>query len=150
MSNVAVYAKGSNEISKFIIGCVATNNGASMNFVGASGGGCTGVKLNLFDLKWTNDVANPVFDENGNQIGYDKTVSELADDGENTLVTIPDQSEYRKAIKRMEIISSKTDDEIRSYVNNRIIDLSEAKDYLCDLSVIVASLYKILNKKNTG
>jgi len=47
----------------------------------------------------------------------------------------------------MEIIASKTDDQIRNYVTGRITDLPSAREYIIDLSVIVAALYKIVNRE---
>lgn len=153
MSNCAIYIKDSNKIEQFITDACQTNINNNVINIEGSNGKRIGIKLSLFDFKWTNDIANPIFipDENNDGkplfIGYDKKVSDLAEDGENTSASIPNASEYRKAVKITEIISSKTDDQIRTYVSDRVRDLAAAKVYLIDLSIIVAALYKIVNKR---
>lgn len=72
MANCAIYIKGSDEIIYFLRDC--TQDGR--NFKGSSGS-VTGVKEHLFDAKWTEDVANPIFDEDGKQTGYDKSISDI-------------------------------------------------------------------------
>jgi hypothetical protein len=74
MANCAIHIKGSDLITYFIRDCVQSGR----NFHG-SNGSCTGVKEHLFDTFWTDDIASPVYDKEGHQAGYDKTISELSE-----------------------------------------------------------------------
>jgi len=55
MANCAIYIKGSDEITYFIRDCIQDGR----NFRGANGQSVTGVKEYLFDVKWTDDIADP-------------------------------------------------------------------------------------------
>jgi hypothetical protein len=54
MANAAIYIKGSDDITYFIKDCIQTGR----NFKG-SNGSAMGVKEHLFDVKWTEDIAEP-------------------------------------------------------------------------------------------
>lgn len=72
MANCAIYKKGSDAITYFVKDCTQTGR----IFTG-SNYKIAGVKGHLFDEKWTETVANPVFDGEGKQIGWDKRVADL-------------------------------------------------------------------------
>jgi len=74
MANCAIYVKDTDEITYFIRDCIQTG----MDFRG-SNGSATGVKEHLFDVMWTDDLAEPIFDSEGKQTGYNKRVSELSE-----------------------------------------------------------------------
>jgi hypothetical protein len=74
MANCAIYIKGTDTIAYFIKDCIQSGR----DFRG-SNGSVTGVKEHLFDVKWTEDTALPVYDEQGHLTGYDKTISSLSE-----------------------------------------------------------------------
>lgn len=74
MANCAIYIKGSDEIRYFIKDCVQTGR----NFKG-SNSSVSGVKEYLFDVKWTEDLAEPVFDAEGQRTGFNGKVSVLSE-----------------------------------------------------------------------
>lgn len=73
MANCAIHEKGSDRITYFIRDCVQTGR----DFRG-SNGSVTGVKEYLFDAFWTDGIAEPVFNKDGRQIGWNKSIPDLS------------------------------------------------------------------------
>jgi len=73
MANCAIHEKGSDSITYFLRDCIQSGR----DFRG-SNGSVTGVKEHLFDTKWTDDIADPIIDKDGNQIGWNKSIPDLS------------------------------------------------------------------------
>ncbi|MBU2052591.1 hypothetical protein KKH13_05280 [Patescibacteria group bacterium] len=117
MSNCVIYIKGSDKIEQFITDAVKINKRSGVIDINGSNGKRTGINPALFDLKWTADTANPVFDENSHQIGYDKRVSDLTGDGENVSITVPDRSTYCRAVKLRARIADMNEQQVIDHVD---------------------------------
>jgi len=103
MANCAIHIKGTSAITYFIRDCIQTGR----NYVG-SNGSCSGVKEHLFDTKWTEDIANPVYDEEGHQIGYDRKVSDLKDSLKYENVVVSTKADVDKVTR--DLIAAKYPD----------------------------------------
>lgn len=138
MANLVLYRKGSSNISFFIQDCIKDGN----NFEG-SNISLSGVKLNLFDYIWTNDIVN------SSSSGFDKNVSELvvAPSTDNTHRNKPTRNEFKDSLKMRENISSFDFYEIDTYVDNNVIDLDSAKNVLKHFGKIILALCKEMDYK---
>jgi len=138
--NCAIYQHDSDKIEHFVLNCVKQGN----DFIGSN---CKkyGIKPTHWSVKWTDDVANPIFDEE-NQIGWDKKVSELngIDDSIDIIKTTIDDVQEAVMIRRQ--LSTTTYKEIDQYVESNIIDLPSAKMYIKKLSKVVLAIIKMMDK----
>jgi len=113
MSNLALYYSGSNIIEMFFINAILKPNSVYGDNLKIQSS-----KLDQLEKLWTNDIANPIFDIDGNQTGYDKTISDLTLDGESVVICKTPRSEYQKLIRYREKIASLTGKQIESHVEN--------------------------------
>ena len=92
MANCIIYKKNSNTISYFIKDCTRDNN----NYLG-SNKKIFGIKPKHFDIKWTNEDIDPIFDkiEKNNIVGWKKKISEIE--------IIEDPIDYIKEFKTINI-----------------------------------------------
>lgn len=118
MSNCAIHVKGSDKIEQFVTDAIVIKKSPGIVDIIGTGGKRTGVKLALFDLLWTDDIATPVLDEEGHQTGYDKTVPELATDGENLSITVPERATYHRAVRLRKFIADMTEHEVVDHVQS--------------------------------
>jgi hypothetical protein len=139
MLNLVVSQKGSNEIKYFIKNCEVNGN----NLIGDN---CkVKLKLTLFDIKWTEDVIEPIFDENNNQTGWSKLLNEISDaktynsdvvstrEDVNTSVVKKIRERYslddELKILRLKLIGdNKEFDEYQTYVSSIVVDADKFKD----------------------
>jgi hypothetical protein len=70
--NCIIYTKNNGKITYFVKNCKKEGR----NFIGDNIK-LYGVKERVFDFRWTRDSVDPVFDEEGKQIGWDKKVLEV-------------------------------------------------------------------------
>ena len=145
MSNCAKYIKDLDVIEQFFIDAYKVEvNDETVLIIGGDGSKCS-MRLALYAFKWTDDIASPVFDEQGIQIGYDKKVSDLTETADSTSIKQISRSELRLAIKNVEWLQSKTQDQIDIYIEDNVIDLSSAKQFLKMLSKFVKAQNAIIN-----
>lgn len=143
MTNVALYFKGSDEIKYFFINAVRKPNA----YIGDNAK-IYGSKLDKFSTKWTNDIANPIYDEDGNKIGYDKKISELTEIQEKTEIKAVTKEDYQTALKQRSFIVDLDYEKIERYIDKNINDLASAKEFLKKLSKAVLSLSRIQDKED--
>lgn len=138
MANLVLFVKGSNTISFFVNDCIKDGN----NFEG-SNISLSGVKLNLFDYIWTNDIVN------SSSSGFDKNVSELivASSTDNTHRNKPTRDEFKDSLKIRENISSFNFSQIDTYIDNNVVDLDSAKNVLKYFGKIILALCKEMDYK---
>lgn len=129
MSNLAIYQKGSDVISRFLIGCHRIGN----DFFGdpASPAGytkkVTGAKPAVWDVRWTDDVAVPQIDGVGHVVGWDKKISELSLSQENLEIDAIDDVMLKQAISKGRELVSYTYAQVDSYVTVNVSDPGTAK-----------------------
>lgn len=139
--NLAIYKKGTDIIKYFILDCIKTGDiytGSNMKISSLP---------SKIGIMWTNDIVNIVYDENGNKIGFDKSVSELTEANSNSDITKPSHNEYVNAINIRKLLNSLTYEEVEEYIDNNVVDLSSAKEYLKKLSKVVLAISRIVDKE---
>jgi len=137
--NVILYKNGDNNISYFIRDCIKKGN----NFIGSN--------MELFGIKrveviWTDDEVNPILNQNGDIIGYDKTVSEIIPIVDSDEIIKTTDSDYKIALRIRKDIANLSYNQIDNYVETNITDLISAKDYLKRLSKVVLAIIKMHDK----
>jgi hypothetical protein len=98
-------------------------------------------------LTWTNDIANPIFDDFGILLGYDKKVSDLIPLPAPSTATRTSHMDYEAAVRVREQLSSLTYAQLESYVKSNVTDLQSVKDYLVKLSKVVLAIIKMQDKE---
>lgn len=141
MSNCAIYEKDSDEIRHFIKDCLRHGN----DYFG-SNKRVTGIKSHCFDVLWTEDDANPIYDQD-EQIGWDKKVSDLTPGAENLSIQEVSREDFIQALKERKQIADLTYQQVEDYVNSKVIDLPSARAYLIKLSKVVLGITKMMDKK---
>ena len=138
MSNIAVHVNGSDSIKYFLKDCLKAGN----RYVDGSTGGSVAVKATLFSVKWTDDVANPIYDEEGKLIGYDKKVSDLTECEPGAVRDKTSKAVSEKAVKIRNKFTKSDYDKIDKEVD-KIKDLDGAKKFLKKLSRAVIAISRI-------
>ena len=137
MPNLAIHIKGSDDINQFVIECVKDGQNYSGDNISISG-----AKNYLFDALWTCDVAT--YDPETNT--WDKKVSELTPCDPGAEINKTSKKDFEKAIIRRKELANMTYSQVESYINNNVIDLASAKQYLIKLSKIVLAGIKIQDR----
>ena len=119
MANIAIYEKDSDEIRYFILDCVRRGR----DFRG-SNGSVTGVKANLFNEVWTEDIAT--YDPDTET--WDKTISDLTPCTHSAVIKKTDKKEYQKAVLLRAKIGTMTYEEMDAYIDglNGMSDIKQA------------------------
>lgn len=130
MAHCAIYPKGSDTITYFVKDCIQEGR----NFTG-SNMKLTGVKEYLFDTFWTEDIANPVYNEKKELTGYDKKVSELSQALRYEGFVVSTRQDVNRVIKTQIRAKYSLEDEIKL---NRRRD-QEWKDYSDFVEQIVST-----------
>ena len=139
--NCIIYEIGSNKIEHFIEDCVMEKN----NYIGLN---CKlyGIKNTVWSTKWTEDIVNPIYDTNGNRIGWDKSVDQVIESQDKIKIKKTSNSEYRTALKFREELAQLDYNQIDNYIDNNVVSFEEAKDYLKKLSKVVLGIIKIMDR----
>ena len=140
MTNVAIYEKGSDTITMFVVGCVKTGR----DFRGTSGS-ITGVKEAVFDHLWTQDVAtyDPATES------WDTLVSELTPCDPGAQVSRTSRADYEAAVVRRGELADMTYSQLDTYIDNNVTDLASARAYLSHLSKVVLGMIKMMDMEHT-
>ena len=140
MPNLAIHKKGSDDIQRFVIDCVQKTGVDRDSFFG-SNTRQSGKKRALFDIKWTEDVATPIHDAQGNIIGYVEKVSELTEyTGEKAIMGPPSHANIEKAFRIRNRLSGLSYQQAETYIETNITDLASAKEFLKMLAKAVIAL----------
>ena len=137
--NIIIYKKDSNKIIYFVKDCVKKGN----NFFGTNKR-LHGIKN--IEYKWTRDIVNPILDEEGNRIGWDKSVNQINEEAENREIKEVTDIEFREAIKLRKVLMDLTYNEIDNHIETNITNLSSAKQYLKKLSKVILAISRIIDK----
>jgi hypothetical protein len=139
--NCIIYKNNSNTIEYFIENCVKEND----NYIGLN---CKlhGVKSKVWSIKWTDDIVNSIYDNDGNQIGWDKTVDQITESQEKTEINKTSDLEYRTALRFRDGLAKLDYNQIDNYIDNEVVSFEEAKDYLKKLSKVVLGIIKIMDR----
>jgi len=139
--NCIIYQHGSNKIKYFLEDCINKDR----DFIGLN---CKlyGVKPIHWAVKWTNDIVNPINDEDGKQISWDKTVDQVNETQEKTEIKKITNEEYREAIKFRQKLADLKFNQIDAYIDNNVVSFEEAKDYLKQLSKVVLGIIKMIDR----
>jgi len=139
--NCIIYENNSNIVKHFIVDCIRKED----DYIGLN---CKiyGLKKDLWSIKWTEDILNPIHDSNGKQIGWDKTVDQVSESQEKTEIRKTSNLEYRTALRFRDELAQLDYDQIDNYINNNVVSFEEAKDYLKKLSKVVLGIIKIMDR----
>ena len=109
MANCIIYQNGSDDVVYFIKDCVRKGN----NFTGVNIK-LTGIKPLNWSFAWVEDDLKAEFDEDGNMIGWNKTVSECSVSNEKTEVDELTHLEYEEALKQKFALSYETNEDLEA------------------------------------
>ena len=142
--NIIIYAKNSDEIIHFVEDCIQQE----MNFIG-NRARVLGVEESVHDIRWTEDTTAPVFNPvTGEQIGWDKTVSQITESSISGVAFKKTTNEqHRRALEKLNDLAGFSYIQLDTYIDNHVTNLSEAKTYLKKLSKVVLALIKISMRK---
>lgn len=137
MANVVIYKNNSDNVLYFLLDCVVTG----VDYVGTNGK-VSGIKPRHYSFLWTNDIA--IFDSDTGT--WDKKVSDfiLCDPG--AVVTKTSPFDIEQAIKRRSELANMSYLQIEMYINNNVVDLDSARQYLIKLSKTVLGIVKIQDR----
>ena len=142
MSNVALCPKGRDEITHFLVDAWRDGN----KFISSQGQSVT-IKPSVFDILWTDDPAEPVLNEEGDRIGWNKKPSELVLVSGGTEIANVTGQDYLEALKRREVISNMTYAQVEDYINQNVTDLASAKTMLATLGKVLLAVIKLIDRK---
>ena len=139
--NCIIYKHNSNDIQYFVEDCINKDK----DYTGSN---CklSGIKPLHWSIKWTEDIVNPINDDKGNQIGWDKTVDQITESQDRVEIKKTSNSEYRTALKFREELAQLDYNQIDKYIDNNVVSFEEAKDYLKKLSKVVLGIIKIMDR----
>jgi hypothetical protein len=143
MSNLIIYPRGADTIHRFLLNAWLDGNKAYSGVTGAY----IVFKRAVFGLKWTDGVANPVFDGDGEIIGWDKRPSELSEaPSGGTEIAKPTHNELLDALNRRRQVADMTFAQLDTYIENNVTDLASAKTFMKLLAKAVLAVIKIQDK----
>lgn len=142
--NLVICIKGQDTIRHFIEDAIRSPGGnpGRWNFIGSKRK-IYGSKESAHDYIWTQDTVNPIYDGNGNQIGWDKTVSEITPVAQGTEIAKPTHNEVLDAYGRMKQVADMSFAQLDTYIENNVTDLASAKAFLKVLAKAVLATIKI-------
>lgn len=138
--NCAIFMNGSDMIDHFVRNCVQRGN----DYLGDNSK-LYGIKTAHWSVKWTEDDATEVKDRDGNVMGWDKTVSQLAASTDRDEIKAVSEKEYRAAFKIRRQLSEMSYADIETYINANVTDLTSAKAYLIKLSKVALAMAKMMD-----
>jgi len=137
--NVVLYSKGSDDIWWFVENCIKTGR----NFFG-SNVKLAGVSLDLYDFMWTADTASLIQED---PPIWDKKVSEMTESQDTNEVIVHPASEISEAEKMKALISGLSFQQLDAYIDNNVIDLLSAKEFLKKLAKVTLGVIKIMDRE---
>ena len=139
--NCIIFQHNSNNIQYFVKDCINKDK----DYIGLN---CKlyGIKPLHWSIKWTEDIVNPIYDGDGNQTGWDKTVDQVIESQDKIEIKKTSNSEYRAALKFREELAQLDYNQIETYIDNNVTDLQGAKDYMKKLSKVVLGMIKIMDR----
>lgn len=116
--NCTTHKKGSNVIASFVKEARLQNK---RDLVG-SNYKLTGLNLNVFDFFWTEDEATPIYNPEGNIIGYEETIDQLTPASDENIVDEIDIPTTNRAIKELKKIAGKSYSQVDTYVESNTVE----------------------------
>jgi hypothetical protein len=138
--NCAIHRIGSDQISFFVLNCVRRGNDFSGENIKLQG-----IKPVHWAVKWTEDAARPVLDSDGQTVGWDRKVSELAEAAGAVEIEPTSDADYRAALKIRSELAALTYSQVENYVAANVTDLASAKAYLVKLSKVVLGIIRMMD-----
>jgi hypothetical protein len=137
MLKAIFYSRKNNSIIYVINNCLYSNG----NYIGDNTS-ITEPKLNIFGIKWTEDIIEPVLDKDGNQIGWSKTLDEITDAKTYNYSVVSTREDVNKVVTQQIRNRYSLEDELKIHRMKLLGDETEWNEYQQYISTILADAKK--------